>query len=294
MSGASATSGGSPDSSTSSCSRSPSGSSSTSVPPSIVPPARSCHQSSDSPEPTRKHDRVHHPVAGAAAPDARVLEERDVGAGRPLLVGVEEVVDGRVVLVDRLLDEPQPQHAAVVLDVGRRVAGDARHVVDPLELHARSMTECAWLPSTTAGSCIEERPDPVPGDGELLVRIRAAGMNGADLGQRAGRYPPPPGVDRRAGARVRRRDRGRPPRDGAAPGRRPRRARRRRRAARARRARRLGLAGGGRLRRGVRDRARRALHAGRAAGGRAAARERRRGRRRRRRGAARRSPRARR
>jgi NADPH:quinone reductase-like Zn-dependent oxidoreductase len=40
----------------------------------------------------------------------------------------------------------------------------------------------------------EERPDPVAGDGELLVRIRAAGVNGADLGQRAGWYPPPPGV----------------------------------------------------------------------------------------------------
>jgi NADPH:quinone reductase len=41
---------------------------------------------------------------------------------------------------------------------------------------------------------IEERPDPIPRDGELLLRIRAAGVNGADLGQRAGWYPPPPGV----------------------------------------------------------------------------------------------------
>ncbi|HEY6961920.1 MAG TPA: zinc-binding dehydrogenase [Gaiellaceae bacterium] len=41
---------------------------------------------------------------------------------------------------------------------------------------------------------IEERPDPVPADGELLIRVRAAGINGADLMQRAGRYPPPPGV----------------------------------------------------------------------------------------------------
>ncbi len=41
---------------------------------------------------------------------------------------------------------------------------------------------------------IEERPDPVPRDGELLVRVRAAGINGADLGQRAGRYPAPPGA----------------------------------------------------------------------------------------------------
>jgi NADPH:quinone reductase-like Zn-dependent oxidoreductase len=41
---------------------------------------------------------------------------------------------------------------------------------------------------------VEERPDPVPGPEEVLIRVRAAGVNGADLGQRAGRYPPPPGV----------------------------------------------------------------------------------------------------
>lgn len=41
---------------------------------------------------------------------------------------------------------------------------------------------------------IEERPDPVPGEDEILIRVRAAGINGADLAQRAGRYPPPPGV----------------------------------------------------------------------------------------------------
>ncbi|HZU21044.1 MAG TPA: zinc-binding dehydrogenase [Gaiellaceae bacterium] len=41
---------------------------------------------------------------------------------------------------------------------------------------------------------IEERPDPVPAEGEVLIRVRAAGINGADLAQRAGRYPPPPGV----------------------------------------------------------------------------------------------------
>lgn len=41
---------------------------------------------------------------------------------------------------------------------------------------------------------VEERPDPVPGDTEVLVAVRAAGLNGADVLQRAGRYPPPPGV----------------------------------------------------------------------------------------------------
>ncbi len=39
----------------------------------------------------------------------------------------------------------------------------------------------------------EERDDPVPGDTELLVSVRAAGINGADLIQRAGGYPAPAG-----------------------------------------------------------------------------------------------------
>jgi NADPH2:quinone reductase len=40
---------------------------------------------------------------------------------------------------------------------------------------------------------IEEHPDPVPGMGEVLVRVRAAGLNGADMMQRRGLYPAPPG-----------------------------------------------------------------------------------------------------
>ncbi len=40
---------------------------------------------------------------------------------------------------------------------------------------------------------VEEHPDPVPGAGEVLVRVRAAGLNGADLLQRKGAYPAPPG-----------------------------------------------------------------------------------------------------
>ena len=41
---------------------------------------------------------------------------------------------------------------------------------------------------------VEERPDPEPGSHELLVRVRAAGVNGADMLQRRGRYPAPPGA----------------------------------------------------------------------------------------------------
>jgi putative PIG3 family NAD(P)H quinone oxidoreductase len=40
---------------------------------------------------------------------------------------------------------------------------------------------------------IEEHPDPLPGAGEVLVRVRAAGVNGADMMQRRGLYPAPPG-----------------------------------------------------------------------------------------------------
>jgi NADPH:quinone reductase len=40
---------------------------------------------------------------------------------------------------------------------------------------------------------VAERPDPEPGRGELLVRVAAAGINGADLHQVKGRYPAPPG-----------------------------------------------------------------------------------------------------
>src|SRR5918998_19165 len=40
---------------------------------------------------------------------------------------------------------------------------------------------------------IDEHPDPEPGSGEVLVRVRGAGLNGADMLQRKGAYPAPPG-----------------------------------------------------------------------------------------------------
>jgi NADPH:quinone reductase len=41
---------------------------------------------------------------------------------------------------------------------------------------------------------IQDRPRPLPGDGELLIRVRAAGINRPDISQRKGNYPAPPGV----------------------------------------------------------------------------------------------------
>ena len=41
---------------------------------------------------------------------------------------------------------------------------------------------------------VTERPDPVPGPGEVVVAVVAAGINGADLLQRRGFYPAPAGA----------------------------------------------------------------------------------------------------
>ena len=87
-------------------------------------------------------DRVHHAGARMAAPRAGILEERDVRAGASLLVRVEEVIDGRIVLVDRLLDESQAEHAGVEVDVAWRVGGDQRDVVDTFQPHERILTTC--------------------------------------------------------------------------------------------------------------------------------------------------------
>jgi putative PIG3 family NAD(P)H quinone oxidoreductase len=40
---------------------------------------------------------------------------------------------------------------------------------------------------------IAEVADPVPGEGELVIDVAAAGLNRADVSQRQGHYPPPPG-----------------------------------------------------------------------------------------------------
>lgn len=41
---------------------------------------------------------------------------------------------------------------------------------------------------------LADRPDPVAGAGELLIRVAAAGVNRPDVLQRKGAYPPPPGA----------------------------------------------------------------------------------------------------
>ena len=40
---------------------------------------------------------------------------------------------------------------------------------------------------------VRDHDDPVPEHGEILVAVKAAGLNGADMLQRKGAYPAPPG-----------------------------------------------------------------------------------------------------
>ena len=49
---------------------------------------------------------------------------------------------------------------------------------------------------------LAERPAPVPGAGEVLIRVRASGVNRPDVLQRSGSYPPPPGASDLPGLEV--------------------------------------------------------------------------------------------
>jgi len=48
----------------------------------------------------------------------------------------------------------------------------------------------------------EKRPVPLPGPGEILVKVKAAGVNRPDVAQRSGSYPPPPGASDLPGLEV--------------------------------------------------------------------------------------------
>src|SRR5512132_4060685 len=68
--------------------------------------------------------------------------------------------------------------------------------IDGGYLRATPRLDCASMRAATIRDgevVVEEHSDPEPGSGEVLVRVRAAGLNGADIHQRAGHYPAPPG-----------------------------------------------------------------------------------------------------
>ena len=60
-------------------------------------------------------------------------EERQVGAGMPLGIGVEEVIGAGIVLVDALLHQPHAEHARIEVEVLLRGARDGRDVVQAVD-----------------------------------------------------------------------------------------------------------------------------------------------------------------
>ncbi|MCO5161908.1 MAG: NAD(P)H-quinone oxidoreductase [Mesorhizobium sp.] len=75
------------------------------------------------------------------------------------------------------------------------------------------MTQAAKLPTAMTAIAITEpggpkvlkpqkRPLPEPGPGEILIRVKAAGVNRPDVLQRQGAYPPPPGASDLPGLEV--------------------------------------------------------------------------------------------
>jgi putative PIG3 family NAD(P)H quinone oxidoreductase len=71
------------------------------------------------------------------------------------------------------------------------VPGDLAHGAAAVEADMRAIL--VREPGGPEVLSVGEAPEPVPAEGDLLVQVRAAGLNRADLLQRQGRYPPPPG-----------------------------------------------------------------------------------------------------
>src|SRR3954447_13703281 len=78
-----------------------------------------------------------------------------------------------------------------------RGAGVLREGVRPL--HGGSTAALGRLRPMRAATVrdgeivVEDHPDPEPGHGEVLIRVRAAALNGADMMQKRGLYQAPPG-----------------------------------------------------------------------------------------------------
>ena len=85
-------------------------------------------------------DALDHAGARIAPRRAGVLEEGQVGSVRADFVSVEQVVDRRIVLVDRFLDQAEAEQSGVELDVLRGVRRDRGDVVNPLEPHTGTLS----------------------------------------------------------------------------------------------------------------------------------------------------------
>jgi NADPH2:quinone reductase len=72
----------------------------------------------------------------------------------------------------------------------------------PRELPTTMKVMAIKAPGGPEALVAEQRPLPLPGRGEILVRVAAAGVNRPDVAQRQGHYPPPPGASDLPGLEV--------------------------------------------------------------------------------------------
>jgi NADPH2:quinone reductase len=85
---------------------------------------------------------------------------------------------------------PFVEFCAVQHSCGRGAA----YMSNVTELPADMMAIGIPTPGGPEALVPERRPVPVPGEGEVLIRVAAAGVNRPDVLQRMGKYPPPPGA----------------------------------------------------------------------------------------------------
>jgi NADPH2:quinone reductase len=67
-------------------------------------------------------------------------------------------------------------------------------MTDPMSVPDDMMAIGIKVPGGPDALVAERRPVPIPGEGEVLIRVAAAGVNRPDVLQRQGKYPPPPGA----------------------------------------------------------------------------------------------------
>ena len=152
-------------------------------------------------------------VQRAGRPDVLVVDPPRAGLSRKVVRRIIEASPKRIVYVSCNPTTLAP-NAAELVEAGwtlRRVRPvdmfPQTHHIECVALFERlqgapveaeseiSPTSPGRLPLMRAATIreqeivIEEHPDPVPGAGEVLVRVRAAGLNGADMMQRRGPVP---------------------------------------------------------------------------------------------------------
>ena len=84
-----------------------------------------------------------------------------------------------------------------VVDVHRRpklTGAEAKSIKASAMADSLPSTMQAVIADGAGGLALVERPVPQPGEGEVLVRVAAAGINRPDILQRGGLYPPPAGA----------------------------------------------------------------------------------------------------